>query len=180
MYRSLMWVLVVALLPTTGCEAKPYAPPNVESFVHSAEAPPLGAPADLYPQAQVRISSVDEIDHVLAVRLAISERQRSRGLRGVRDLPTGTGLLFVFPEEEHVGGITTDGVRTVLDVAFIDKDGQILSVFTGNPCREKPCTVYDPEQPYQAVLELPVGWLQQHALGSGDVVSWSITSEETG
>lgn len=176
MHRSRTWwiALTAMVLLMAGCGARPFPPPDVESFVHSTEPPPLGAAADGYPQAQVRIASSDGFDHVLAVRMATSPDQLSAGLEGVDELPTGTGLLLVFPEEEHSGGITTDGVEVVLDMAFIDQSGEIISVFTGNPCRSTPCTVYDPERTFRAVLQVPVGWLRQHELGSGDTVSWDI------
>ncbi len=143
--------------------------------MHDVQAPALASAAGGYPEARVHITTESSVDHVLAVRVAHTRQQLEQGLAGTPVLPAGSGLLMVFPDTEHRGGITTDGVEIVLDMAFIDKNGEIVSIFTGNPCRSTPCTNYDPERPYHAVLQLPVNWLARNHVTKGDVVTWSIS-----
>lgn len=170
-FRPLL-AAVVLLVLLAGCAAQPYPPPNAEAFIHAVQAPAFNSAAGTYSKALVHITAAEGVNHVLAVRVATTPQQRRQGLAGTPVLPDDTGLLIVYPEREHRGGITIDGVPMVLDIAFIDANGEIVSIFTGNPCLNRACTNYDPERPYHAVLQLPANWFFRNYVAKGDTVTW--------
>ncbi len=107
------------------------------------------------------------------LRLAVADTDalRARGLMGVRHIPDGEGMLFVFPD---VAGAHHEfwmkDTLVPLDMIFVERDGTVSSVFANVP-------VSKPHAPDDAiarragtgryVIELPAGVARRAGLAVG-------------
>lgn len=160
-------VVLLAACFLAACDPRPFPPPAIESFVHTREVPPLGAPVDAFDEAIVTITAADDLHHALAVKVAHRSEERDQGLAGVRDVPRGTGLLYLYADEQE-GGISPANLAVPVDAAFADASGEIVAVLRVAPCLAGlPCVPVDPEVPYQAVLQVRAGWFTDHRIERG-------------
>jgi uncharacterized membrane protein (UPF0127 family) len=65
--------------------------------------------------------------HRLDIYLALSNAQRARGLMFVRDLPSKTGMLFVYEPESRIS-MWMKNTYLSLDMVFAREDGTVSSV----------------------------------------------------
>lgn len=110
----------------------------------------------------------------VAALVADTAAARSRGLQGVRAVPTGTGMLFVFPDEPGIGGrpgFWMLDTLTPLDIAFV-AEGAVVGTATMRPCAARPCPITHPGVPYDAALEVAAGTLEAAGVAVGDAVAW--------
>ncbi len=91
--------------------------------------------------------------------------ERWVGFRGFpADLLSGfPGILFVFAEEEE-RRFTMATVLFDLDVAFFDKEGDLVGVATMTANRED---LYTADGPFKYAIELPAGTLSDLSIGEG-------------
>ena len=81
----------------------------------------------------------------LDIRRADTHRARLLGLAGLRELPSGTGLLLPRTRSIH-----TFGMRFPLDLIWLERDGRVIRVDRGVPPRRmRAC------RRARAVVELP-------------------------
>lgn len=92
----------------------------------------------------------------LAVAVAETPDQRSRGLMGVTDLGGLDGMLFVFQVDSD-GGFWMKNTLIPLDIVFFAADGGFVDSLTMAPCTEDPCPTYRPGGSYRYALEAPAG-----------------------
>lgn len=104
-------------------------------------------------------------DTVVA-EIASTPRAHEMGLMFRDSLPDGTGMLFVF-EEEEVRGFWMDNTYIDLDVAFIDASFRIIG-FERLEAMDK--EVKDSPAPFMYALEVPLGWFEAHGVSVGDTV----------
>ncbi len=112
----------------------------------------------------------------LAVELARTAGERSRGLMFREDLPEDRGMLFVFPNDTKTGFWMKDTLIS-LSIAFIAADGVILDVQEMEPLST---VLHRPPSSYRYALEVNQGWFGRHGLGTGDRVELpaAVTSGE--
>lgn len=65
--------------------------------------------------------------HRFDIYLALSQPQRARGLMNVRDLPAGTGMLFVYESAEYLS-MWMKNTYISLDIVFARADGTVASI----------------------------------------------------
>lgn len=104
----------------------------------------------------------------IVVELAVSSRQRSRGLMFRDELPAGQGMLLVF-SSTNFRSIWMKNVRFPLDLLWLDSSGRVVN-FEKNvpPCPEEPCPSYQPLCKASAVLELNAGSVEKWDIDLGD------------
>ncbi|HEU0130940.1 MAG TPA: DUF192 domain-containing protein [Mycobacteriales bacterium] len=102
-----------------------------------------------------------------ALRAEVARRpdQRARGLMQRRELPEGTGMIFLFPERTTVG-FWMKGTLVPLSIAYVDGD-RVVSTAEMTPCRADPCPDYPPAGAYTAAVEAPAGFFPAHGVGPG-------------
>lgn len=83
------------------------------------------------------------------VLVARTEEERETGLQDKEELAENEGMLFVFPEEQHVDFWMKD-TKIPLDIIFINSDLEVISVKEGEPLSED----FLSEDNVQYVLEL--------------------------
>lgn len=89
----------------------------------------------------------------------------TRGLSGRTSLPPGTGMLFVFSNEDKWGFWMKD-MQFPIDIIWADKSGTVVSVASDVEPKSYP-EIFYPSVPAQYVLEVPVGFVQTHAIAKG-------------
>lgn len=111
-------------------------------------------------------------DREWSVELAVTEIQRFRGLSARDNLEEGTGMLFIFPEQE-VLEFCMRGCSIPLDIAFIDKDLRIVRICTmqvepNYAGRE----TYSSQTPARFALEVRAGELERSGVRTGQKVTF--------
>jgi len=105
------------------------------------------------------------------VELATDPKARHRGLAGRKELPTGTGMFFVFPDEQ-VRGFHMLDCHVPLDIAFISSNLIVVEMRTmrveADP--SDPKAAYSSRYPIKYALEVPAGELARDGVAIGDRV----------
>ncbi len=103
------------------------------------------------------------------VEVARTPEERSHGLMGRKHLDKDEGMLFVFEREDYHGFWMRDTLIP-LSIAFIDKDGRIVSITDMKP---RTLDSHLPPRPVLYALEMNQGWFSSHGIKSGDVMRFS-------
>ena len=150
-----MKLLVPLVLALAGC-------PHVSSDAR----PPPSAPdaGDALPHAHIDVEAADGRAYGLQVELALTESTRERGLMFRKELPDGTGMLFVF-EADTSGPFWMRNTYVPLSIAFIDRAGTIIDIKDMQPRSE---ALVSSGVPARYALEVNQGWYARHGVQSGD------------
>jgi len=101
------------------------------------------------------------------VDLAIKDDERALGLMFRDSLPAGSGMLFVFPENER-WPFWMKNTFIPLDLVWLDGSGLVVDVRADvQPCRSDPCPSYTPVARARAVLEVNAGIAKAHGIKTG-------------
>jgi len=108
------------------------------------------------------------------IRLEVADTPQTRqmGLMFRERLPTGTGMLFVFPvSAPH--RFWMKNCKFPIDMVWLSKGGQIVYVAQNvQPCKGDPCPDYGPkDQPALYVIETSAGFSKQEQLRVGMAVT---------
>jgi uncharacterized protein len=95
--------------------------------------------------------------------VARTTQERERGLMYRTEVPQGTGMIFVFADEE-VRSLWMDNTYVALDVAFLDASLRVVDVEQMEP---ETTTIHDSAAPAMYALEVPKGWLAAHGVRVG-------------
>jgi uncharacterized membrane protein (UPF0127 family) len=109
----------------------------------------------------------------LAVEIADDDASRARGLMGVEQLPPDQGMAFIW-ERERQGSFWMKNTLIPLSIAFWDERGRILWIEDMEPCRDDPCPLYGPVQPFLGAVEVNQGWFDKHGVSIGDRVDLEV------
>jgi uncharacterized membrane protein (UPF0127 family) len=96
--------------------------------------------------------------------VASTPGQRSQGLMGRPSVPAGTGMLFVFPDEE-VRSFWMRNTLVSLDIAFMDSQFRIVDIQRMEALSED---FTDSRYAARYALEVPEGWFAAHGVRVGD------------
>lgn len=127
-----------------------------------AEMRPTGGPGANQEYARVVFGT----DTVVA-EVASTPRAHEMGLMFRDSLPDGTGMLFVF-EDEEIRGFWMDNTYIDLDVAFIDAALRIVGLDQLEALDKE---VKDSPSPFMYAVEVPRGWFDAHGVSVGDSVA---------
>ena len=103
------------------------------------------------------------------VEVAKTPEERDRGLMGRKRLNKDGGRFFIVETEGYHGFWMKDTVIP-LSIAFIDKDGRIVSI---TDMRPQTLDSHVPPKPIVYALEMNKGWFSSHGVKAGDVVRFS-------
>ncbi len=104
----------------------------------------------------------------ILAEVAVSERERTRGLMYRTKLSDGHGMLFVEKGSARIQSFWMRNTCIPLDMLFIDKEGRIAGILENVPPmneqrRSIPC-------PVNYVLEVPAGWCRKNDIKAGQRV----------
>ena len=75
----------------------------------------------------LRVVTDSQVEHRFTVYLAVSPRQRARGLSRIERLPPDHGMLFLFPPQQTIVMWMKDTLIP-LDMLFIAPDGRVVQI----------------------------------------------------
>lgn len=103
-------------------------------------------------------------DTVVA-EVARTPDERAQGLMYREELPDGTGMLFVFPDE-GVRSFWMNNTYVALDIAYMDAAFRVVDVQRMEPNTTAP---HESAAPAMFALEVPAGWFAAHGVTVGAV-----------
>ena len=108
------------------------------------------------------------------IELAVSQRDKERGLMFRESLPEDRGMLFIYRPEKTVA-MWMKNTLLPLDMLFIDKEGKIARIESDTvPGSLK---VISSGAEVRAVLELNAGQASKHGIKAGDRVFHSVFAQ---
>jgi uncharacterized protein len=103
------------------------------------------------------------------LEVAADPAARARGLMDRREVPAGTGMVFLYPRDV-AEAYWMKNTLVSLSIAFVGADGRVVSVAEMAPCKADPCPSYPPAGQYRYAVELPAGAFEAAGVGEGDKV----------
>jgi uncharacterized protein len=105
----------------------------------------------------------------IRVEVAKAPEERTRGLMGRKHLADSEGMLFIFEEEDY-HSFWMKNTLIPLSIAFIDKEGRIVSITD-----MKPLTLdsHTPPKRVLYALEMNQGWFSANGVKAGDFIRFS-------
>ncbi|MBS3818600.1 DUF192 domain-containing protein [bacterium] len=100
----------------------------------------------------------------ITAELAVTERQRVRGLMFREGIKENQGMLFVM-EEEGPHGFWMKNMKFSIDILWLNEHKRIVHLESQvPPCKSPPCPTYQSEIPAKYVLELKAGSVEKYNL----------------
>jgi hypothetical protein len=121
-----------------------------------------GSPAARVRPAPGRAWVIFGADTVVA-EVARTPEQRAEGLMYRQELPDGTGMLFVF-EENEVRSFWMQNTYVALDIAFLDPGFTIVDIQQMAPMTTEN---HDSTAPAMFALEVRQGWFAERGIAVG-------------
>lgn len=130
---------------------------------------PAEEPIDQAYDKDVLVIAARDACYRFDIYLALSREQQIRGLMHVRDLPSSTGMLFVYPGEDY-HSMWMKNTFLPLDILFAKSDGLVSSIAKNTvPQSLKSITS---TEPVKFVLELNAGTTDRLAIEPGSRLIW--------
>lgn len=113
---------------------------------------------------------------IISVDLEIAKtpREFAYGLMNRLSIPENHGMLFFYQEERSLdNGFWMYQTKIPLDIAFLDKEGKILSIKQMQPCLSKRielCPTTYPNHTYQHALEMNINFFENNDISIGDYI----------
>jgi len=112
----------------------------------------------------------NDITKVIPIEIAANPFLWRRGLMNRNNIPLEYGMLYVFPEET-IDGFWMAGVRTPLNIAFIDSGKKIINIQTMAPCIFF-CPMYYSPKGFLYALETKAGFFEKFGFREGCKISY--------
>ena len=128
--------------------------------------PLLSCKTQKLPVKDVKIIRQDGTEFIVAAEMAIKAEDRNHGFMERKNIPDGTGMLFVF-ERDQILSFWMHNTPHPLSIAYIDSKGKIRNIYDMNP--------YSTDSIISTVsvryaLEVPQGWYKKNGITTGDTV----------
>jgi hypothetical protein len=157
----LAWVLASAAGLVGGSDEPTMTDAPVEGGATPTTAAGAGRPTVVY-----RLEPVEGRAVTVRLEVAADPAARARGLMGRREVPAGTGMVFLYPDDV-AEAYWMKNTLVPLSIAFVAADGRVVSVAEMTPCRADPCPSYAPAGPYRYAVELAAGAFPAAGVGEG-------------
>lgn len=114
----------------------------------------------------LKILKSDGTEISVLAEIAVKPEDRNRGFMERKNIPQGTGMLFVF-ENDQILNFWMKNTPTPLSIAYISKDGKIKDILDMQPfsLADVSSSSY-----VRYALEVPQGWFRKNGVSAGDFV----------
>ena len=120
------------------------------------------------PVTDITITRADGTRALVKAEVAQKEEERNYGFMNRKNIPNGTGMLFVF-EKEQILSFWMKNTPHPLSIAYIDSRGKIRNIYDMTPFSLTPIKS---TSSVRYALEVPQGWYKENNINVGDIVSW--------
>lgn len=118
------------------------------------------------PVEDIRITAENGKEIICRSEIAEKTEERNYGFMNRKKIPEGTGMLFVFQQEQQLS-FWMKNTPTPLSIAYIDKSGTIRDIFDMTPYSLS--SIISTGSVLYA-LEVPQGWYAAQGIKPGDKV----------
>lgn len=127
----------------------------------------FNACAQRLPVQKLTITTSDGRNVGVKAEVARTQEQRNRGFMERKDIPDGTGMIFVF-EKDQILSFWMKNTPHPLSIAYIDSKGTIRDIFDMTPFS---LASINSTVSVRYALEVPQGWFDRNRISRGDTVS---------
>ena len=120
------------------------------------------------PVIDLTITCADGTTHVVKAEVAEKEEERNHGFMERKNIPDGTGMLFIF-DRDQILSFWMKNTPHPLSIAYIDSRGKIRNIYDMTPFSLTPIKS---TSSVRYALEVPQGWFDKVGIKVGDTVSW--------
>ena len=106
-------------------------------------------------------------EYIFNIEMAITEKERSRGLMYRKELKQTEGMLFLYPEKQIIK-MWMKNTLIPLDMIFINNNGKIMDIF--KMTIPKDLTPIGPDVKLKGVLEINGGLTSYLNINKGDFI----------
>jgi hypothetical protein len=118
-------------------------------------------------KSDITITRADGSTITCISELAIKPEERNFGFMKRKNIPDGTGMLFIF-ENEQILSFWMKDTPHPLSIAFIDSRGKIRNIFDMKPYS---LSSIQSTVSCRYALEVPQGWFDKNNIKPGDTLS---------
>jgi uncharacterized membrane protein (UPF0127 family) len=122
-----------------------------------------------FPKQDIAILRGDGSTVALKVEVARTSEQHARGFMERRNIPDGTGMLFVFDKDQQMS-FWMKNTPTALSIAYIDSRLVIREIHHMTPLSLAPVRS---AASLRYALEVPQGWFDRAGVRVGDRVQYA-------
>ena len=121
-----------------------------------------------FPVKDVLITKADGTTLTVKAEIAEKEEERNHGFMERKNIPDGTGMLFIF-DRDQILSFWMKNTPHPLSIAYIDYNGKIRNIYDMTPFSLTPIKS---TSSCRYALEVPQGWFDKNNVNVGDKVSW--------
>ena len=122
-------------------------------------------------QEVVKIDS-EKINKPIKASLAISGKERAKGLSGQKTLKNNEGLLFVYEDLEHPS-IWMKDMNFAIDIIWLSESKKIID-YKKNVSPSTYPESFKPKKPAKYVLEVNAGFIEKNELKIDDKLNFEL------
>ena len=141
---------------------------TITIFAIAALTSLLSCKSKKLPVQDVKIIRQDGSEYIVKAEIAIKPEDRNHGFMERKNIPDGTGMLFIF-ERDQTLSFWMKNTPHPLSIAYIDSKGKIRNIYDMTPFSLTPIVS---TSSVRYALEVPQGWFSENNIEIGNIVSW--------
>ena len=118
------------------------------------------------PVQTIKIIRQDGREFSVEAEMAVKAEDRNHGYMERKNIPDGTGMLFVF-EKDQILSFWMKNTPHPLSIAYIDSKGKIRNIYDMTPYSLSSIVS---TVSVRYALEVPQGWYKKNGITEGDTV----------
>ena len=128
--------------------------------------PLLSCKSKKLPVKDIKIIRQDGTEFIVSAEIAEKTEDRNHGFMERKNIPDGTGMLFVF-EKDQILSFWMKNTPHPLSIAYIDSKGKIRNIYDMTPYS---LSSIISTVSVRYALEVPQGWYKKNGITEGDTV----------
>ena len=128
--------------------------------------PLLSCKSKKLPVKDIKIIRQDGTEFIVKAEIAEKAEDRNHGYMERKNIPDGTGMLFVF-EKDQILSFWMKNTPHPLSIAYIDSKGKIRNIYDMTPYS---LSSIISTVSVRYALEVPQGWYKKNGITEGDTV----------